>query len=145
MNIFSRKGTVSPKYSNKELPFYLLLSLLLLNACSSRIANELSDIKTEKQGSYIQERPEMAEACKGFFVNEDTLKGFYTNASITNSEKAINNSEKLPCYASGTTYIGDETYQWVLRSGGIGMFYNAENKITKICGVRCCDKVKGVC
>ena len=99
----------------------------------------------------------MAEACKGFYVSPEKLKDFFQYAALTHEERVNNNYEKLPCYSSGTAYLGDDEIQWVLRAGGVGEFKNLHHKtqnnnqdqtqksFTKICGVSCCDNVQGVC
>lgn len=158
----------SNRHSNKQrLPlrrFYsllcsllILLAIVTISACSSRGANELSDITVLAQGESIKERPEMAEACKGFYVSPEKLKDFFQYAALTHEERVNNNYEKLPCYSSGTAYLGDDEIQWVLRAGGVGEFKNLHHKtqnnnqdqtqksFTKICGVSCCDNVQGVC
>ncbi|NQY49695.1 MAG: hypothetical protein HRT50_11445 [Colwellia sp.] len=154
----------SNRNSNKQrLPLRRLYSLLALlamttiSACSSRAANELTDITVLAQGESIIERPEMAEACKGFYVSPEKLKDFFQYAALTHEERVNNNYEKLPCYSSGTAYLGDDEIQWVLRAGGVGEFKNLHHKtqnnnqdqtqksFTKICGVSCCDNVQGVC
>ena len=166
----------SSRQSKKQsLPLRRLYSLLVLlaittiSACSSRGANELTDITVLAQGESIKERPEMAEACKGFYVSPEKLKDFFQHAALTHEERVNNKYEKLPCYSSGTAYLGDDEIQWLLRAGGVGEFQrlhhkmqnnsqdqaqdnlqgsiqdNTQKSFTKICGVSCCDNVQGVC
>ncbi len=124
----------------------LLLSLVFLSACSAnKRANELTDITVLAQGVNISSRPEMSEACKGFYVSPEKLKFFYQYAALSNEKQNSNNYRELPCYSSGVAYLADEQFHWVLRAGGIGEFYSGQNSFTKICGVSCCDNVQGVC
>jgi len=123
-----------------------LICLLLLGGCaSSRVEGELSEITVLAQGKSIKQKPTMIAACKGFYVTPEKLKDFFQHAALTNEKQANSNYEKLPCYSSGTAYLGNEEIEWVLRAGGVGEFYNDRNSFTKICGVSCCDNVQGVC
>ncbi|WP_415226566.1 hypothetical protein [Psychromonas sp.] len=116
----------------------------LLIACSFN-NDPINRIKITQQGKNIESRPLMSEVCKGFFISPTKLIEFYNNAAITHEEQANNNYLKLPCYSSGIAYFGDEKFQWIIRAGGVGEFYNETKSFTKICGVSCCDKVQGVC
>jgi hypothetical protein len=118
----------------------------MLSACSNNIPdNELSSITIVAQGESITNRPEMAAMCKAFYVNENKLKDFFQYAANTHEKQLNDKAKSLPCYSSGIAYLAGEQYHWVLRSGGIGEFYNGEKSFTKICGVSCCDNVQGVC
>jgi hypothetical protein len=124
----------------------LLVGLSLLSSCAShRPAGELTEIIVLDQGKSIKQKPKMIDACKGFYVTPQKLKNFFRYASLTHEEQASSNYAKLPCYARGTAYLGNEEIQWVLRAGGVGEFYNAQKSFTKICGISCCDNVQGVC
>ncbi|TYK65447.1 hypothetical protein [Colwellia echini] len=123
-----------------------LLFLMTLNACSTNNnPNELTEVNVIAQGQSIATRPEMVDSCKGFFVSAEKLKSFYHYSSSTNEESISAKAKSLPCFVSGEAYIGDQKYQWILRSGGIGEFYNEHNTVTKICGIACCKNVPGVC
>ncbi len=123
-----------------------LLIILMLSACSNNIPdNELSSITIVAQGESIATRPEMAAMCKAFYVSENKLKDFFQYAANTRENQLNDKAKSLPCYSSGIAYLAGEQYHWVLRSGGIGEFYNGEKSFTKICGVSCCDNVQGVC
>lgn len=138
--------------TNKNLvlmPVYSVLFLCciaMISACSSsRPANELSEITVLVQGESINQRPEMALACKGFYVSPQKLKNFYQHAALTHEKQSNGNYKELPCYSSGLAYIADDKFHWVLRAGGVAEFYNGEKSFTKICGVSCCNSVQGVC
>ncbi|KGJ94821.1 hypothetical protein [Colwellia psychrerythraea] len=138
--------------NNKNLPLmplnlaFVLCFITLISACSSsRPANELSEITVLTQGESIKKRPEMAEACKGFYVSPQKLKEFYQHAALTHEKQGNGNYKELPCYSSGLAYIADDEFHWVLRAGGVAEFYNGEKSFTKICGVSCCNNVQGVC
>jgi hypothetical protein len=87
----------------------------------------------------------MAEACKGFHVTPEKLNEFFNHAKLTHEQHQNTNYQKLPCYTSGVAYLAEEEFHWVIRSGGVGEFYNNEQRFTKICGLACCDNVQGVC
>lgn len=145
---------------------FLLIALSLLSSCSSnRPAGELSEITVLAQGKSIKQKPAMVAVCKGFYVTPEKLKDFFQHAALTHEEQVSSSYAKLPCYSSGTAYLGNDEIQWVLRAGGVGEFHNLENKtqnetsddaqesaqektqksFTKICGVSCCNTVQGVC
>lgn len=137
--------TLSTKQDTLKKLLIITLMVSGLFACSSRPADQLSDITVLAQGKNIAQRPEMAEACKGFYITPDKLKDFFQHARPTHEQKENSNYQKLPCFASGVAYLADEEFHWILRAGGVGEFYNDEKSFTKICGVACCDNVQGVC
>ncbi|PKF63482.1 hypothetical protein CW745_01130 [Psychromonas sp. psych-6C06] len=117
-----------------------------LSACSS-----LWDFNDEPrfailaQGKNIETRPKMAEVCKGFHVSEKTFNAFVEHAAVTHEETLNERYKALPCFSSGYVYLDEEKFNWVIRAGGVGEFYNENSSFTKICGVACCKKVAGVC
>jgi len=144
----------------------MLLTALFISSCASnRAAGELSEVTVLAQGKSINQEPRMMSACKGFYITPEKLKSFFQHAASTHEQQASSNYAKLPCYSSGTAYLGNEEIQWILRAGGIGEFYHqqpslpgsqpedpenssdrkAKTSFTKICGVSCCNKVQGVC
>ncbi|PKG83044.1 hypothetical protein CXF85_11905 [Colwellia sp. 75C3] len=146
MHLFYKYFTVNKTVAPPMLVMLLLLCLVFLNACSSsRSANELTEITILAQGENINSRPEMTEACKGFYVSTEKLKSFYLNSALTHDKQASSNKRELPCYSSGIAFLADEQIHWVLRAGGVGEFYNGQKSFTKICGISCCDSVQGVC
>jgi hypothetical protein len=123
-----------------------LISLILLSSCASnRIEGELTEITVLAQGKSIKQKTAMIAACKGFNVTPEKLKDFFQHSALTHEDQANSNYAKLPCYSSGTAYLGNDEIQWILRAGGVGEFYNERKSFTKICGVSCCDNVQGVC
>ena len=123
----------------------LMLTTTSIVSCSSRPSDSLSEIIILEQGQNIAQRPEMAEACKGFYVSPEKLNEFFQHARPTHEQQQNSNYQKLPCYAAGVAYLADEKLHWILRAGGVGEFYNEEKRFTKICGVACCENVQGVC
>jgi len=142
-------ANLSAKLNLSQCQLYSALcfiSLLLLGGCASnRVEGELSEVTVLAQGKSIKQKPNMIAACKGFYVTPEKLKDFFQYAALTHEKQASSNYEKLPCYSSGTAYLGNEEIEWVLRAGGVGEFYNEKNSFTKICGISCCDNVQGVC
>jgi hypothetical protein len=125
---------------------FILLGFLLLSSCAShKSAGELSEVIVLAQGKSMTQKPRMVAACKGFYITPEKLKNFFQHSSLTHEEQASSNYAKLPCYSSGTAYLGNDEIQWVLRAGGIGEFNSDRESFTKICGISCCNKVQGVC
>ncbi|MCP4321101.1 MAG: hypothetical protein GY951_17015 [Psychromonas sp.] len=122
------------------------ISLSLLSACSSFWGfGDVAQFEIIDQGSHIVSRPNMSDVCKGFMVTEQKFDAFFEHANITHEEDLNERYKALPCYSSGITYIDDQKYNWILRAGGVGEFFNDNKQFTKVCGVACCAKVEGVC
>lgn len=127
-------------------PLVIVSSLLLLSACSLFGSHEpIDDITVIEQGKNIAQRPKMAEVCKGFHISEEKFKRFYEHASITHEDELNARYKALPCFSSGTVLFDGVPFQWVIRAGGVGEFYNETTSFTKVCGIACCKAVDGVC
>jgi hypothetical protein len=107
--------------------------------------NKISHVEINTQGQNIEQRPKMSEVCKGFHITSQKVASFYHYAKNIKEEEINNHYKTLPCYSAGIAYLGNEKFQWIIRSGGVGEFYNEKASFTKVCGVSCCDKVQGVC
>lgn len=114
------------------------------NATNDELAKiQLDNINISLQGQHITERPNMADSCRGFFINEKQIKRFFEHAVLTvNKEK---NLLKLPCFSQGTASLSGEKFNWVIRAGGIGEFSNQRTSFSKMCGIACCNKIQGIC
>lgn len=125
----------------------LLLSLILMNtACSSIDKNApISQIVVAEIGKNPKDRPEMISSCKGFFLSEKQVKDFHSYASRIKEDIPNNKYEILPCYSTGTAYLYGEKYTWLIRAGGVGEFYNDNDRFVMICGKDCCKKVDRIC
>ena len=123
-----------------------LIAAVFIAACSSIDPSvPISHIVVEIQGKNNTANEHMTTVCKGFFMSPELVKDFYHNASLISEKGKNSRYEMLPCYATGTAYIYGIKYTWVIRSGGIGEFFNDQSRFTKICGKKCCDKIKKVC
>lgn len=124
----------------------LFLIVALLSGCSlftydSPIANVL----VEQQGQTAIDRSEMQDTCKGFSVDEAQVYAFYEHATTSQTITPAAYTDFSPCYVQGRALLYGTEYQWTLKVGGMAHFFNQEKSIYKICGVRCCNKVQGVC
>jgi len=119
-------------------------TLLLITACTNH-QTPIDNIQITQQGQNIENRPAMHDVCKGFHINDSQVHDFFNNAKMIEQGALNEHYKKLPCFASGTVSLNGEHYQWIIRAGGIGEFFNKTNQFTKICGIKCCDKVQGVC
>ena len=126
-------------------PGLLLVIAFCFIACSSIDKSKpISLIEVKYRGKNSDNRPQMPSVCKGFFMSQDKVQDFYRHASrINDSERQ--KYEILPCYAEGTAYLYGIKYNWKIRAGGIGEFYNESERFYKICGKQCCDKVERIC
>lgn len=120
--------------------------VFLVAACSSIDKSiPISHIDVVYRGKNLDNRPQMASVCKGFFLSDKQVKAFYYNAARINEKEPGKKYEILPCYSTGTAYIYGVKYNWVIRAGGVGEFYNDKDRFIKICGKKCCSKVKRIC
>ncbi|PKG38764.1 hypothetical protein CXF74_11740 [Psychromonas sp. Urea-02u-13] len=120
--------------------------ILMLSACSSIFPwGDSEQFTIIEQGKNIDNRPNMEEVCKGFYISPSIFDAFFEYASITHEETLNERYKSLPCYSSGITYIEEEKFNWIIRAGGVGEFYNETQSFTKVCGIACCAKVDGVC
>lgn len=137
---------------------FSMMTTALLFGCSStesikseenplfeKMILELSDIRFKKQGISPEGRPYMVNICKGFVLSEDMVEDFFTHAEHISEAEATARFKSLPCYSIGTAQIESEKYNWIIRAGGIGEFYNKDNKFFKICGEQCCKKNQVLC
>jgi len=123
-----------------------LFLLFFLNSCSSIDKNiPISHVKIKQQGMHQNDRPKMANTCKGFILTEQQVLDFYIYSSLVNENLLSNKYKILPCYISGTAYIYGELFSWRIRSGGIGEFFNDNKRFLKVCGKNCCKKATGIC
>lgn len=87
----------------------------------------------------------MESVCKGFLLSPSQVIDFYNAATQIYDKTLPQKFSILPCYSSGVAYLYGIKYNWRIRSGGFGEFYNTENHILKICGTKCCEKMTGIC
>ena len=128
-----------------KIIFIIGLCITQLIACAASNTT-LSNISIDKQGQSIESRPAMALSCKGFTITPALLLDFYQHATLSDNENAEVNPLKLPCFTAGTAELSNQDIQWTIRAGGIGEFNFADGKrLTKICGIKCCKKLKGIC
>lgn len=97
------------------------------------------------QGQHIESRPKMAKVCKGFYVDDNKILAFFEHSAVAEEHELNPLYQQLPCFSSGTIEINNTQYQWILRAGGVGEFFNDNDRFTKVCGIKCCNKVQGVC
>ncbi len=117
-----------------------------VTACSSIDKTiPISHIEVITQGKHYTNRPEMKSTCKGFFMSEKKVLAFFHHAALTYEEDTEKKYKVLPCFSTGTAYLYGKIYNWIIRSGGVGEFYNEEERFVKICGIKCCSKIRGIC
>lgn len=135
-----------------RLRIFLLVQLIIaVTGCSTPHAVVSDDgytiakIRITENGVANKSRPNMADICKGFLLSRNDVRNFFVHAYHVGNDSTDASYDILPCYASGTATINNDAYTWIIRSGGVGEFYNKTNKIVKICGKGCCNKVSGIC
>ncbi len=129
----------------------ILLSILVISGCVSPapVPNAqglaIANIKVEQRGKYEDNRPSMMGICKGFLLSENQVREFFDHSSYLRDDESRARYTILPCYSSGTATINAEPYHWVIRAGGVGEFYNENDRFIKICGKTCCNKLPSIC
>lgn len=126
------------------------VSLIMVGCSTSLTATDehqrvISHIKVEVRGKQAEDRPTMISVCKGFSLSEKQVLDFFAHAASITELDPNSRYNILPCYSSGTANINNEKYNWTIRSGGIGEFFNDREKFIKICGKKCCSKVTNIC
>lgn len=133
------------------LTLSMLLVVNLLSSCASEkatLANDgytISNIDVLINGATSKARPNMADICKGFILSRQQVQDFFVYARHVKDTRSDQSDTILPCYVSGTAIINKYPYHWIIRSGGIGEFYDKNKRFLKICGKGCCDKIAGMC
>lgn len=126
--------------------FFSITISYFVVACSSIDKSiPISYVEIITQGMYSPNRPEMESVCKGFFMSEEKVLTFYRNAALTHEKDVDKKYKVLPCFSTGVAYLYGEKYNWIIRSGGVGEFYNDHKRFVKICGIKCCSKIRGIC
>ncbi len=133
-------------FNNLNKLFYFIISPFIIIGCST-IDESLpfAYVEVIKQGMHNSDRPEMASTCNGFILSPEKITAFYNHAAPVDQMESREKYHSLPCFSYGTAFIYGEKYEWTIRAGGVGEFYNDKKRLIKICGVKCCDKVRGVC
>lgn len=128
-----------------------LILVSLLTACAdeqpimSNDGSAISHIQIKINGAAIASRPNMIDTCKGFILTKQQIIDFFINSNRAKINTDDEDFDILPCYASGTAVINNDTYKWKIHSGGIAEFISKSNRFLKICGKDCCVKTAGIC
>ncbi len=125
---------------------FSLLSLFIITACATVNKDApISEIDILLEGQNHEKRPQMTTVCKGFLVTEKQVADFYNNATRIPEKTFKKKHNILPCYTTGTAYLYGEKYNWIIHSGGIGEFFNDNERFIKICGKKCCEAINRIC
>lgn len=128
-----------------------ILSVLVVSGCAGQTPTPnaqgfaIANIEVEQRGRYADNRPTMMGICKGFLLKEYQVREFFDLSSLVRETAPAARYTILPCYSSGTATINGELYHWVIRAGGVGEFYNENDRFVKICGKSCCNKLPSIC
>ena len=134
----------------RRIALYILIASLAAGCAEqvvaiSKYGFSIADVNVKTSGTSDDKKPEIMEICKGLILSEQQVREFFVYAEYIKDTDPINRYNILPCYSSGTARINGEKYQWMIRAGGVGEFFNDKNKFIQICGKNCCDKVSGIC
>ena len=129
---------------------YLILTLLF-SGCAANQVSKSSDglgigrVRIDAKSKHMDGSVEMITRCSGFILTEKQVRDFLTHAVRIKDSEPDKYYRILPCSATGIAIIDKRKYNWVIRAGGVGEFFNDKDRFIEICGKNCCDKVPGIC
>ena len=128
---------------------YLILVLLLGGCAAGRLDEhagpDVSRIRIDAASTHLDGSPEMITRCSGFILTEKEVRDFLRHATLIREDVPEKYYRILPCTATGSLTFNRKKYNWVIRAGGVGEFYNTEDRFFAVCGKNCCGKVPGIC
>ena len=129
---------------------YLLLTFFITGCTQAPVENTGQGIKFDRirvdSASRLNDgSAEMISRCTGFILSKKLVRDFLLNAERVDAGEADKYYRILPCTSTGIVRINQRKYSWIVRSGGIGEFYNDKDRFFMVCGKNCCGKVAGVC
>jgi hypothetical protein len=127
------------------LCFCLVLTVV---ACSGpvEVKNEsASEVRITSQGNSLQDSDAMRSVCSDFQLTKEQVLTYYRESRPSTEAEIHDSFNILPCYSSGSILIDGEQFQWIIRAGGVGEFFNEQKKILRVCEGRCCRLTKGIC
>jgi hypothetical protein len=126
---------------------YLMLSLVL-SACATQQPGEgltVTNIRIDTQGNSLEDSDEMRSVCAEFQLTREQVRIFARGSRPTSEAEIHDDFNILPCYSAGTASINGERYQWIIRAGGVGEFFNNDRKLLRVCEGKCCSLADGIC
>lgn len=129
---------------------YLILALLYSGCTASHLSESDNDLAIDRihidsTSKRLDGSAEMITRCSGFILSEKQVRDFLVYAVRIKDSEPDKYYRILPCSSTGTVRINKRKYNWVIRAGGIGEFYTADDRFIEVCGKNCCDKVPGIC
>jgi len=130
-----------------KIYLYICFTLftLLLVSCSDTVNNIFSTIEITSQQNSTDATKLMKGVCQQFTLTDDQILSYFSEASVTNEQTIHDQHDIFPCYSTGKINISGDTYNWIIRAGGVGEYYNDKNKVLLVCKEKCCKKTKGIC
>lgn len=123
----------------------MIAAPFLLAACTGTVSKSYSDIKITSQQNSLEETNLMKDVCQQFKLTEGQVLNYFREASVTDEATIHAEYNILPCYSTGKINISGKTYNWIIRAGGVGEYFNDTKKILLVCEEKCCKKTKGIC
>lgn len=124
---------------------FIIATSLLLAACTGTVSNSYSDIKITSQQNSLEETKLMNDVCQQFKLTEGQVLNYFREASVTDEATIHAEYNILPCYSTGKVNISGKTYNWIIRAGGVGEYFNDTKKVLLVCKEKCCEKTKEIC
>lgn len=129
---------------------YLIIAVLLTGCAAGQVDKsehglEIDRIHIDTTSKRADGSAEMITRCSGFILSKKLVRDFLLHAVRVKDDEVDKYYRILPCSSTGRARINQRKYNWVIRAGGIGEFYNDKDRFFIICGKNCCDKVPGIC
>lgn len=121
------------------------MAVLLLASCSGTTDNKYSEIKIISQQNSLEDTKLMKDVCQEFTLTNDQVLNYFNEATVTDEQTIHDQHDILPCYSTGSINISGDIYNWIIRAGGVGEYYNDKNKVLLVCNEKCCNKTQGIC
>lgn len=87
----------------------------------------------------------MQDVCQRFNLTETQILNYFHLATVSDEATVHDEHNILPCFSTGRINISGKEYNWIIRAGGVGEYYNDEERVILVCNEKCCMKTKGIC
>lgn len=121
-----------------------LIAAFITAGCSNQnrsITEDYSNIKIMKQGQSLDDDEVIANACKEFILNKDSVTQFFRQSKTISQIELHNQYDILPCYSTGTLTFNSKLYNWRIRAGGTGVLSTDKETINKACSKAACANI----
>lgn len=125
--------------------FFLAGVLISCTDLTQAQTDVLGNVSFDAQGQSIMKDEMTRKLCKEFVLTPSDVKHFYNYSRPTTEQEIHDEFDILPCFSTGKIVINGTSFNWRIRAGGTGAFYNDRSSLLRVCEKKCCDKLKNLC